>query len=130
MHLANPAELQTAANADREFRLAARYWSTTLDLVSSSGAVRLEIANGHVAGCRRRQSEPPAAITITGADDGWAEFLAPVPRPFYQDLLGGCVQHHGFTVGGDILGFHAYYPASQRLFAIMRMLHAAPTEGR
>ena len=130
MHLANPAELQTAANADREFRLAARYWSTTLDLVSSSRAMRLEIANGHVVTCRDQRSEPPAAITITGPDDGWTEFLAPVPRPFYQDLLGGCVQHHGFTVAGDMLAFHAYYPASQRLFAIMRALRTAPREGR
>lgn len=130
MHLANPAELQTAANADHEFRLAARYWSTTLDLVSSSRAMRLEIANGHVVTCRDQPSEQPAAITITGPDDGWKEFLAPVPRPFYQDLLGGCVQHHGFSVAGDILGFHAYYPASQRLFAIMRALRITPTEGR
>ena len=41
---------------------------------------------------------------------------------FYQDLLGGCVQHHGFTVAGDILTLSAYYQATQRLFAVMRAL--------
>jgi len=130
MPLANPAELSTAANADREFRMTARYWNTTLDLVSPAQTIRVEIANGQVVGCRERPSGSPATITISGPDDGWNELLAPVPRPFYQDLLGGCVQHHGFSVAGDILDFHAYYPATQRLFAILRMLRAAPREGR
>ena len=122
MLLADPARLQADANADPEFRLAARYWNATLSLESPTRALRVEIAEGRVAKCREGEAGEPATITVRGPDDGWAQFLAPVPRPFYQDLLGGCVQHHGFTVAGDILALSAYYQATQRLVAVMRAL--------
>jgi hypothetical protein len=124
MQLADPARLQASANADPEFRLAARYWSGTLSLESPTRALRVEIAEGRIANCREGEAGQPATITVAGPDDGWAQFLAPEPRPFYQDLLGGCVQHHGFTVAGDMLTLSAYYQATQRLFAVMRALRA------
>jgi DsbC/DsbD-like thiol-disulfide interchange protein len=124
MPLADPTRLQASANADPEFRLAARYWNTTLSLESPSHALRVEIADGQITNCREGEAGEPATITVAGPDDGWAQFLAPVPRPFYQDLLGGCVQHHGFTVAGDLLALSAYYQATQRLFAVMRTLRA------
>ena len=124
MPLADPHALVAAANADPEFRMAARYWTATLALASPTGALRVDITDGRVASCREGAGGEPATITVTASDDGWTKFLAPVPRPFYQDLLGGCVQHHGFTVAGDMLALNAYYQASQRLFAIMRTLRA------
>ena len=131
MHLADPSRLQQSVNADPEFRLAARYWNATLSLESPSRALRVEIADGQVTSCRESDAgQPatitPATITVVAPDDGWVQFLAAVPRPFYQDLLGGCVQHHGFQVAGDILSLSAYYQASTRLFAVMRALRAAP----
>ena len=125
MLLADATRLQAGVNADPEFRLAARYWNATLSLESPSRALRVEIADGQVANCQEGEAGRPATITIVGPDDGWAQFLAPVPRPFYQDLLGGCVQHHGFSVAGDMLALSAYYQAAQRLFAVMRALRAA-----
>jgi DsbC/DsbD-like thiol-disulfide interchange protein len=122
MLLADPARLQAGVNADPEFRLAARYWNATLSLESATRALRVEIAEGRITNCREGEAGEPATITVRAPDDGWAQFLAPVPRPFYQDLLGGCVQHHGFTVAGDILTLSAYYQATQRLFAVMRVL--------
>ena len=122
MLLADPARLQAGANADPEFRLAARYWNATLSLESPTRALRVEIAEGRVASCREGEAGEPTTITVTAPDEGWEQFLAPVPRPFYQDLLGGCVQHHGFTVAGDILALSAYYQATQRLVAVMRAL--------
>ena len=92
MHLADPTRLQAGANADPEFRLAARYWNATLSLESPSRALRVEIADGHVASCRESEAGQPATITVVAPDDGWQQFLAPVPRPFYQDLLGN-VEH-------------------------------------
>ena len=126
MHLVAPARLRASVNADPEFRLAARYWNATLSLESPSRALRVEIADGQVASCRGSDAGQPAAITVLASDEGWAQFLAAVPRPFYQDLIGGCVQHHGFQVAGDILSLSAYYQASTRLFALMRALRAAP----
>ncbi len=128
MPLVDPARLQAAANSDPEFRLAARYWNATLSLESPSRALRVEIADGLLASCRAGERGQPATITVVASDEGWAEFLAAVPRPFYQDLLGGCVQHHGFTLAGDLLSLSAYYQASQRLFAIMRGLRARTGE--
>lgn len=125
MRLADPTRLLQSVNADPEFRLAARYWNATLSLKSPSGALHVGIADGRVTSCR--ESEPGAAATIIvlAPDEGWAQFLAAVPRPFYQDLIGGCVQHHGFQLSGDILSLSAYYQASTRLFAVMRALRAA-----
>ena len=124
MPLADPARLQAGANADPEFRLAARYWNATLSLESSASALRVEIADGQVASCRESATGQPATITVVASDQGWQQFLAPVPKPFYQDLLGGCVQHHGFTVAGDMLALSAYYQATQRLFAVLRTLRS------
>ncbi len=129
MRFADPAELQRSANADPEFRLAARYWDATLSLESPSRALRVEITDGSIASCRESEPGQPATITVVASAEGWAQFLAPLPRPFYQDLLGGCVQHHGFAVKGDVLSLSAYYQASQRLFAIMRALRAATGDG-
>ena len=123
MPVTDPVALVSAANADPEFAIAARYWNATVALRAPDRAWRVEIVNGRVTGCRDGDGAP-ATITVTASSDGWREFLAPVPRPFYQDLLGGCVQHHGFTVGGDMLVLNAYYHAIQRLFAIMRELRA------
>jgi hypothetical protein len=122
--LADPARLRAGANADPEFRLAARYWNATLSLESPPRALRVEIAEGRIADCWEGEAGQPATITVVAPDDGWAQFLAPEPRPFYQDLLGGCVQHHRFTVAGDMLTLSAYYQATQRLFAVMRALRA------
>jgi hypothetical protein len=120
MHFGDPLRLQVAANRDPEFRLAARYWNATLSLESAARALRVEIAEGEVVSCRESAPGQPATITVAAPAEGWAQFLAPVPRPFYQDLLGGCVQHHGFQVRGDTLALSAYYQATQRLFALMR----------
>lgn len=126
MHLVDPTRLRASVNADPEFRLAARYWNATLSLESPSRVLRVEIADGQVASCQEIDAGQPATITVLAPDDGWAQFLAAMPRPFYQDLIGGCVQHHGFQVTGDILSLSAYYQASSRLFAVMRALRAAP----
>ena len=130
VQLADPTRLQSSIDADPEFRMAARYWTATLSLESPSHALRIEIADGRVASCRETAPGQPATITVLAPEDGWAQFLAAVPRPFYQDLLGGCVQHHGFQVAGDMLSLSAYYQAASRLFAVMRTLRAATGAGR
>jgi hypothetical protein len=96
MDLVDPTRLRASVNANPEFRLAARYWNATLSLESPSRVLRVEIADGQVASCRESDVGQLATITVLASDDGWAQFLAAVPSPFYQDLIGGCVQHHGF----------------------------------
>jgi hypothetical protein len=86
------------------------------------------IEDGQITACDETTPGQQATITVVAPEAGWTTFLAPVPRPFYQDLLGGCVQHHGFTVEGDLLALAAYYQATQRLFALMRTLRTSPEE--
>lgn len=124
MPFVDPPTLQASANADPEFRLAARYWYATLSFESGARALRMTIADGRLVTCEEAGVGQPATITVAAPDAAWKAFLAPVPRPFYQDLLGGCVQHHGFTVAGDLLSLSAYYQAMQRLVALMRGLRA------
>jgi hypothetical protein len=124
MLIMDPKRLPPALNADPEFRIAARFWTITLSLESPPRVLRIEIENGRAADCRESEAGQPATITVSASSDGWAQFLAPEPRPFYQDLLGGCVQHHGFQVSGDVLSLSAYYRAVTRLFAVMRALGA------
>ena len=128
MLLVPPAALQAHANADPEFQLAARYWHATLSLESPTHALRVTIEDGQVTACSEAAPGQPATVTVVAPEAGWAAFLAPVPRPFYQDLLGGCMQHHGFTVAGDLFALAAYYQATQRLFVLMRVLRASPEE--
>jgi hypothetical protein len=128
--LVDPTRLQSSIDADPEFRMAARYWTATLSLESPSHALRIEIADGRVANCQETAPGQPSTITVRAPEDGWAQLLAAVPRPFYQDLLGGCVQHHGFQVEGDMLSLSAYYQATARLFTVMRALRASTGAGR
>jgi hypothetical protein len=125
---ADPLQLQRSANGDAEFRRAARYWNATLSLETSTQALCIEIVDGQIVNCQAGQPGVAATLTVAATEDGWERFLAPIPAPFYQDLLGGCVQHHDFTVAGDMLTLSAYYQASQRLFAIMRALRSMGQE--
>jgi hypothetical protein len=126
MPLVDPARLRASVNADPEFRLAARFWHATVSLESPGRALRVEIADGQVTACGESDAGQPATITVRAPEDGWTQLLAAVPGPFYQDLIGGCAQHHGFQVTGDILSLSAYYQAVTRLLTLMRALRAAP----
>ncbi len=113
--------LPEAANLDEEFRIAARLWSATLRLEASGEAQRIEIVDGCVteAGPASEPTGEPGEVRIAASAEGWSEFLAPVPRPFYQDLWGA-LAHHGFRVEGDPERLWPWYPAAQRLFQLLR----------
>ena len=81
-------------------------------LEAPTHALRITIEDGQVTACDATAPGQPSTITVVAPEAGWTAFLAPVPRPFCQDLLGGCVQHHGFTVAGDLLLLAVYYQAT------------------
>ena len=112
------SRLQQAANLDEEFRLAAREWTTTLRLESGSDAHRVTIEAGRITSVREAGAEP-AAVRIAAPEADWREFLAALPRPFYQDLWGA-MSHHDFVLEGDLTSFYPWYPAAQRLFQLLR----------
>jgi hypothetical protein len=111
-------QLADAANLDPEFRLAARLWTTTLRLEADEEALLVRVVDGRITGVETAGTDE-GEISVRASASEWREFLAPTPRPFYQDLWGA-MSHHGFSVDGDLESLYAYYPAAQRLFALLR----------
>jgi hypothetical protein len=110
--------LPEAANLDAEFRLAARFWTTSLRLETTSEAHLIQVADGRIQSVQAA-GDAPGEVRIAASDEGWREFLKLRPRPFYQDLWGA-MTHHGFALEGDLERFYPYYPAARRLFEILR----------
>jgi len=119
------SKLQEAANGDPEFRLAARFWNTTLRLEMGEEALLIRVENGQIAevltGRQVFTFLTPVNIVVAAPPEDWRKFLERIPKPFYVDLWGATA-HHGFKVGGDMESLYAYYPAVRRLFDIMRAL--------
>lgn len=100
--------------ADGEFRRAARLWTGSFAFADEDGFVTVEVSRGRVQAVEAGAGSPAAGITFSGPAEGWAKVFAPVPPPYYQDLIGGAVGRHGFSILGDALQMAAYYPAIQR----------------
>lgn len=69
---------------------------------------------GEVASVGTGNGAVAADVVFIGPAAGWDQVFAAVPPPFYQDLLGGAVGHHGFSASGDTTTMAAYYAAIQR----------------
>jgi hypothetical protein len=61
----------------------------------------------------------PYDIVLSGPEPTWAEILAPVPRPFYQDFWSAAARHD-FHLDGDLDSLCAYYGAVRRLGDLLR----------
>lgn len=106
-----------AANDDPEFRIAARFWSTDLRLASGERAWLVRLRDGRIAEVAAARGGS-ADAGIAAPADVWREMLAPIPRPFYQDLYGAAL-HHGLEFeNADALW--PYYPALRRLVELLR----------
>jgi hypothetical protein len=121
----NEHELLEAINADPEFRLAARFWNGSFRLsMGADQAYIFRVRDGQVVHLNRQPTVFDAwDFEIGGPKEGWAEILAKVPRPFYQDPASA-VFRHGFTLGGDIESFFAYHAALRRVIAVLRVASA------
>jgi len=115
--------LQARANADGEFRLHARFWdaSVCLQVTDSAHTTTIVIRDGVVTSILHGSAAGSATgdVVIAAPRSAWLQLLQPVPRPFYQDLLGA-VAHHGFAYTGAYAHARAYYPAVRRLIDLMR----------
>jgi hypothetical protein len=125
MDTARFAKLQDVTNSDPEFCIAARFWHATLRLEMGEAALQIRVVDGRIAEVLQRRPAiallTPANIIIAAPAAEWGKFLEPIPKPFYADLWSAAA-HHGFTVGGDMETFYAYYPAIRRLMDILRTL--------
>ena len=112
-------ELAGRVNQDGEFRLASRIWNATLRLDLGSESRWLCFQEGRLREIGSCDPDTDCDLYIRASLEDWERLLAPVPKPFYQDLLGAQL-HHGFQMNADLLDFAAYYPALRRLVEILR----------
>jgi hypothetical protein len=116
-----------AANADSEFKLAARFWNADLRLAADDEAYLMRIRDGLIATFKPMSGaeavKAPTDVQITGSGGGWRELLKPVPKPFFQDLMSA-VSRENFQLDGDLIAFYPYYRATCRLLEIMRTVPA------
>jgi len=118
--------LPDRVNRDAEFRYAARLWNAILRLDIGDDSHRLRFRNGSLVEVARCDADAACDVSVGASADDWRELLAPVPRPYYQDLFGAQL-HHGVRLPEDPLAYAAYYPALRRL---MQLLSASREEAR
>lgn len=112
-------DLKNALNGDPEFHLHARYWTTQFRIGTDTQGLLVKIFEGEVV------NVDPAAtpfdtweFQLLGSDAQWAELLAPVPAPFFQDYYVAML-YHGFKIEGDMRRIMAYYPAIRRTRSVL-----------
>lgn len=113
-----PERFASALAEDGEFRRAIRLWTGSMAFSDGERHLLVRVADGVLAGVVAGAGVPEANVLFVGPAEGWRQVLAPVPPPYYQDLLGGAAGHHGFLPGGDLDTLCQYYPAVVRAVAI------------
>ena len=115
-------QLANALAEDKEFLIAARYWT---------GGFTFEIGEGHVIGIKIEDGVPSAGeaadgklIEIAGPVELWAPLLMNVPPRYMNDL--GTVLALGMQLKTEPLSYTQYYPAVMRAVEVMR----GATEGQ
>jgi len=111
-------QLPDRVNGDPEFRLAARHWDATLRLDMGDASHRLSFEAGSLAAVEPCPAEAPCDLFVGASEEDWRELLAPVPRPYYQDLFGAAWAH-GIRLPEDPIAYAAYYPALRRLMQLL-----------
>ena len=111
--------LPERVNRDPEFAVAGRHWTARLRLDVGDEHTRLRFEDGALREVAACAADADCDVFVSAPSEEWEELLAPVPRPFYQDLFGAQL-HHDVRLSPDPLAYAAYYPALRRLMQILR----------
>jgi hypothetical protein len=120
----NADRLREALNADPEFRLQARYWTTQFRIVTDTQNLLVKLFGGEVV-----TVDPGGTpfdtwdFQLAGTDEHWAGLLAPVPPPFFQDYYAAML-YHGFRIEGNMKMIMSYYPAVRRTREVLAQVVA------
>lgn len=123
MSLFNQTKLIDAVNADGEFRIAARFLNGALKLHFERDSLLLSFRDGRLTTIAPGAKFDSADVTIKGSLANWAEFLKPIPRPFFHDMFAAITRDE-FEWAGNSETFFAYYGAFRRMFQLMRQCAA------
>ena len=106
------------ANGDGEFRIAARFWRTTLRFDLGSESVRFTVDDGVIRTIAPSGPGADCTVSVAGSRESWERLLAAVP--LWQDLLGAVLRADFVVTAADPEAFYAYYPAVRRLVDLVR----------
>jgi hypothetical protein len=106
------------ANADGEFRIAARFWQAALRFDIGPESVRLTVEDGVIRAIAPGPSGADCEVGVSGTLPSWERLLAAVP--LWQDLLGAVLRGDFVLKAEDPEAFYAYYPAVRRLVDLVR----------
>jgi len=83
MSLFDTNTIASAANADGEFKLAARFWSAAIRLEVGSDAYLMRMREGRIS--EFSKADPSKwDVKISAPESDWRELLKPVPKPFIR----------------------------------------------
>jgi hypothetical protein len=121
MPLFDPGRAAATANADGEFRIAARFWDGDVCFDIGADAYHLEVRGGRIASFAplAAGAEPSWILRLSGPEAMWREMLVPTPRAFFHDFQAASFRE-GLVVEGDVVSYGPYYRAVARLIEIMR----------
>jgi hypothetical protein len=116
----NPSRLADEITADPEFAICSRYWTVRLRLQTEGRQLTIRLVDGQLMTVSDVVTGfDPYDIVLSGPEGTWAQILAPVPRPFYQDFWSAAARHD-FHLDGDLDSVCAYYAALRRLCDLLR----------
>jgi hypothetical protein len=113
--------LAAACNDDGEFGLAARFWTGALRLELGDTRGDLVLDEGRVSAvvqCAGDTPDEPGWVCVSAPESVWAQVLAPVPAPYFNDILPA--RAAGLEIEGHTETFWQYYPAVRRAVDLLR----------
>jgi hypothetical protein len=125
IHFLDPKEtdyIRDRINEDPEFKIAARFMNEDILLEAGDKKSIFKVREGVLS--EIKLDPPPVdkwSYYIRGPEDGWHKLLQPYPPPFYQSFFSAAMRND-FQFGGNVEAMFAYYWATQRMIAILRLL--------
>ncbi len=114
--------LRDRVNADPEFKLASRFFSSQILLKAGESRCLIKVRDGAIT---EWVTNPPPmdpwSFCIEASQESWEKFLQPLPPPYFADLYGAIVRQH-FEVGGDIEAMFVHFWALTRMLDVIRQI--------
>jgi hypothetical protein len=125
IHFLDPREtdhIRQRINEDPEFKIAARFMNEDILLEAGDKKSIFKVREGVLSEIKLDPSPVDKwSYYIRGPEDGWHKLLQPYPPPFYQSFFSAAMRND-FQFGGNVEAMFAYYWATQRMIAILRLL--------
>lgn len=100
----------------------ARYWTGSLTVDLDGASLAFVLTEGHIDAVPPGIANGVAHIGLAAPREVWDKVLAPVPPPFFNDIMPA--RAFGLRVSGDEETLWQYYPAVRRLIDLLREEYA------